>query len=87
MLTVAEGTWLYAGTIPTRVRLLQSNKAFSDEGDEGGAEACPGVCFYVRWEPAGGGAGGAITGPFPTAEEAKAHARKHAGSIEWFTRQ
>jgi hypothetical protein len=85
-IAIAEGTWLYDGTVPTKVRVLQSDVAFGTgdyEDEPEYAEDRPGRCFYIQWEPAGGGSGGSITGPFSTLDEAKAHVQKTAGSVQW----
>jgi hypothetical protein len=84
--TVAEGHWLYAGMVPTRVRVVQSEVAFGSgdyEDEPEDANDRHGRCFYVEWGPAGGGSGGSLTGPFATVEEAKAHVQKTAGSVSW----
>jgi hypothetical protein len=83
---IAEGKWPYAGLVPTKVRILQSDIAFGtgdyeEEPEE--AEDRPGLCFYIEWEPAGGGSGGSHVGPFSTVEEAKLHAEKSAAGILW----
>jgi hypothetical protein len=83
---VAEGTWLYAGTVTTKVRVLRSEATFGTgdyEDEPEDADDRPGLCFYVEWEPAGGGPGGSLTGPFPTVEEAKAHVHKSAETVHW----
>ncbi len=83
---VAEGTWLYAGSVPTRVRVLQSEVAFGTGDYEDEPEIAAhrsGRCFYVEWDPAGGGSGGSVTGPFETIEQAKAHVRSTAPSVRW----
>jgi hypothetical protein len=83
---LAEGRWFYAGSVATRVRLLQSEVAFGtgDHEDEPeDADDRPGRCFYVEWEPATGGSGGSLTGPFETLQEAKAHVHTTAGTVLW----
>ena len=87
-IAVAEGTWLYAGTIPAKVIVLQSEVAFGTgdyEDEPEGAEDRPGPCFYVEWEPVGGGPGGSIVGPFPTLDEAKAYVQQSPAWVQWFT--
>jgi len=63
---VAEGTWLYSGSLPTSVRILESGVAFGTgdfEDEPEDADDKPGLCFYVEWEPAGGGSSaGSVTG-------------------------
>lgn len=85
-IVVAEGSWLYDGSVPTKVRVLQCDVAFEagdydDEPED--AEGRPGPGFYVQWEFAGGGAGGSLTGPFPTLDEARSHVQKSAGAVRW----
>jgi hypothetical protein len=84
---VAEGTWLYSGSVPTAVRVLESDVAFGTgdyEDEPEVAEDKPGVCFYVEWEPAGGGSsGGSVTGPFATIDEAKTHIQQTATGVRW----
>jgi hypothetical protein len=83
---VVEGTWLYAGSVPTAVRMLESDVAFGSgdyEDEPEGAEDKPGLCFYVQWDPAGGGSGGSVTGPFSSVDEAKAHVDRTAGGVQW----
>lgn len=85
---VAEGSWLYAETVPGKVRVLRSDVAFGTGDFEHEPEAAadrPGVCFYVVWEAVGGGPGGSIVGPFPTLDEAKAYAQQSADGLRWFT--
>lgn len=83
---VAEGKWLYAGSVPTKVRVLQSEVAFGSGDNEDEPEMAAdrsGRCFYVEWGPAGGGSGGSVTGPFTTIEQAKAHVQSTAPSVLW----
>jgi hypothetical protein len=83
---VAEGTWLYSGSVPTAVRILESDAAFGtgDQDEPEHAEDTPGLCFYVEWEPPGGGSsGGSVTGPFPTIDEAKKHIQQTATGVRW----
>jgi hypothetical protein len=84
---VAEGTWLYSGSIPTAVRILESPVAFGTgdyEHEPEDADDKPGLCFYVEWQPAGGDdSGGSVTGPFATEEEAKAHVQLTAEGVQW----
>jgi hypothetical protein len=86
-LPVAEGSWLYSGSIPTTVRILRSEVAFGTgdyEDEPEDAADKPGLCFYVEWQPAGGGdSGGSVTGPFATVEEAKVHVQLSAEGVRW----
>jgi hypothetical protein len=53
---VKEGTWLYSGTVPVRVRLLRSPETWGtgDNADEGViAENQPTPCFFLAFESAG----------------------------------
>jgi hypothetical protein len=84
---VAEGTWLYSGSVSTAVRILESDVAFGTgdyEDEPADAEDKPGLCFYVEWERAGGGSsGGSVTGPFATIDEAKKHVQQTATGVRW----
>lgn len=84
---VREGSWLYDGTVPTRVRICRSPTWFGsgdhedppEEREDRDAE-----CFYVEWEPAGSGTGGAGSGPFGTLLDAEEHvARASGNSVVW----
>lgn len=84
---VRTGIWLYAGTVETAVRILQSNVAFGtgdyeDEPEE--AHDRPGLCFYVDWAEAGGTTGGSYVGPFSSLEEAEHYVAKASyGTVQW----
>jgi hypothetical protein len=84
---VVEGTWLYADSVPTLVRILESDVAFGSgdyEDEPDVAEDKPGPCFYIEWDAAGGGRG-SITGPFASVDEAKAHVQWTANGVRWDT--
>ena len=81
---VAEGTWLYSGSVPTVVQILESDVAFGTgdyEDEPEDAEDKPGLCFYVEWKIAGGG--GSVTGPFATVDGAKMHVQQTAPGVRW----
>jgi hypothetical protein len=83
---VVEGTWLYSGSVPVAVRILRSDVAYGTGDHEDEPEDAADrreLCFYVEWEPAGGGSGGSVTGPFTTEEEAKTHVDRTTHGVRW----
>ena len=85
---VATGSWLYAGAIPTGVRILHSRIAYGTADYEDPPEVRndrEGSWFYVEWAAAGGGSG-SVSGPYTSIDEAKNHAQQSAGTpIQWET--
>lgn len=85
---VKVGSWLYNGTVPTGVRILESDTAFGT----GDIEDQPDIrddkrikCFYVDWCTAGTSDWRFVGfGPYESLTEAMAHVTKLTnGTVVW----
>ena len=87
-LLIYKGTWLYAGSVPTGVCIIETDIAYGTgdyEDDPETAEDRPGRWFYIGYSGAGElTSTSANAGPFTTAAEAIAHV-DHAtsGTVTW----
>lgn len=82
---VLEGTWMYADSVPTTVRILESDVAYGtgDYSEPEDASDRHGLFFWVEWESSCGGPGGSVTGPFDSIADAKAHTVLSAWTVRW----
>lgn len=82
-----EGVWRYAGSVPVKVRILQSPSTWGTgdgEDSEHAAKDLPIPCFFLAYEAAG--SPGDFCNLIPnlaTLEEALAHAAEKFPNIEW----
>lgn len=84
---IRVGVWMYAGTVETAVRILQTQVAFGTgdyEDEPEGACDRPGLYFYVEWSEAGDTTGRSRVGPFNSLEDAEEYVRKTSyRTVKW----
>ena len=86
--TLREGTWLYDGSVPLRVRLVREDwdDDFTPAGDPEDEEEVYRFAFYVQYEMAGADGWSGVAGQFHrTEEDALADASGLLPTLKWNT--